>query len=94
MVTEIRKPKPRRYRTLEPFSQLVAMGKKATPALIKLIEDPDIDVRAMAVQAVYKYNIRQAIPFLITALHDPEFKVAQSAIRTGYGKGCNVRRQS
>ncbi len=81
LVSEIRKSQPRRNRTLEPFGHLVAMGKKATPVLIKLIKDPDSDVRDMAVQAVYTYNIRQAIPSLIKAIHDPEFRVAQSAIR-------------
>ncbi len=80
LIAEIRKPQPRRYRDTKPFGELLSMGEKTYPVLMTLMEDPDLDVRDFAIQAAYKYKVREAIPSLITALHDPEFRVVKTAI--------------
>jgi len=80
-VAEIRKPQPRRYRDIKPFGELLSMGNQTHPVLMKLIEDPDPEVREFAIMAAYQYGIKEAIPFLITAIHDPELSVSKSAIR-------------
>ena len=81
LIVEIRKPQPRRYRNIKPYGELLAMGKETYPILMKLMEDPDPEVREFTIQAAYKYKIREAIPSLIRALDDPEFRIVQSAIR-------------
>lgn len=81
LVAEIRRPQPRRYRSLIPFGELLSMGEKTYPALMRLMEDSDLDVRDFATIAAARYQIRETIPGLIKALNDPEFRVANSAVR-------------
>jgi len=81
LIVEIRKPQPRRYRTLKPFGELLSMGHQTYPTLLKLVNDANPEVREFAIMAAYRYKIREIIPALISALHDPEFRIVQSAIR-------------
>ncbi|MEE4178289.1 MAG: HEAT repeat domain-containing protein [Bacteroides sp.] len=81
LIGEIRREQPRRYRSFEPFAELLSMGQQAYPDFFELMEDPDPDVRQFAIQAAAKYGIREAIPSLIGTLDDPEPGITESAIQ-------------
>jgi protein-S-isoprenylcysteine O-methyltransferase Ste14 len=73
---------PRRYRSLQPFNELLSMGEQTHPVFIELIKYPDIDVRDFAIIAARENKVTDAIPALIDALDDPEFRVINSAIHS------------
>jgi HEAT repeat protein/protein-S-isoprenylcysteine O-methyltransferase Ste14 len=81
LVAEIRKPQSRRQRSIKPYGQLLSMGDKTYPAMVKLMDDSDSDIREFALQAAYKYKFRVFTPNLIKALGDPEFRIVQCAVR-------------
>ena len=81
LVTEIRKPQTRRYRSIRPFGEMLAMGKEAYPVLFELIKDRDPVVREFAIHAAYVYKINDAIPLLINALGDTVSRVAGAAVQ-------------
>ncbi|MBN1781021.1 HEAT repeat domain-containing protein [bacterium] len=81
LVTEIRKPQPRRSRTSEPFNELLCMGKEAYPALFELMQDNDPVVREFALQAACDGRVREAVPAMIQSLNDSVPRVVITAIR-------------
>ena len=79
ILNEIKQPQSRRYRNLKPFDELLSMGSKSHPYLIQLINDPDIDVKDLSIQAASKYKITDAIPDLLKSLDHPSGSVVESA---------------
>ncbi len=80
LMLEIKKPQSRRYRSLQPFDQLLRMGIQTHPILIELIQDPNTDVQDYAIQAASKYKLKQAIPEIMNCLSHPVGGVVESAV--------------
>ncbi|MCA9733416.1 MAG: HEAT repeat domain-containing protein [Deferribacteres bacterium] len=80
LLLEIRKPQQRRHRSTKPYGELLSMGPQAYASFLQLFNDDDPDVREFAVQAVYQFKIREAIPSLIDALQDSDSRVVKSSI--------------
>ncbi len=76
----IRKPIHRRYRSTEPYRELLSMGEQSHEAFFELMNDPNPDIKQFAMQAASENNVRKAIPHLITAMNDPIPGIAQTAI--------------
>lgn len=81
LVVEIRKQQPRRYRTLKPFTKLLAMGPETYPVLEDLMTDTNAEVREFAVRAAGIHELREVLPYIINALNDPEGRVRQEGVR-------------
>jgi HEAT repeat protein len=79
-----------RARIIEALS--LSHSRTAIPALIKLLDDPDIDTRARAADALGKLNATEAIPRLRPLLDEKQpfpirFKAASSLARLGDASG-------
>lgn len=65
--------------------RLASFGEPAVPALIQLLEGPDVGLRVMAAQSLAEVPSEQAYPALIAALDDPDENVrmrANAALRS------------
>lgn len=58
---------------------LVRLGKRAVPALVDRLTDPDHDLRKLAVDTLAAIGDRGAVPGLISALDDSDINVAAAA---------------
>jgi protein-S-isoprenylcysteine O-methyltransferase Ste14 len=81
LVQEILKEQPRRYRTLNPFNKLLAMGPETYPVLEDLMTDANAEVREFAVRAAGIYELREVLPYIVNALNDPADRVRQEGVR-------------
>jgi protein-S-isoprenylcysteine O-methyltransferase Ste14 len=81
LVAEIQKSQSSRYRSINPYYELISMGNESYPILFKLMEDSTPDIRRLAIIAASDKNFPESIPFILQALDDPEFSVSRSAVR-------------
>jgi HEAT repeats len=65
---------------MQQWDELVLLGKPALPALIRLMDDPDCEVRWKAVLAMGEIGDRDAGPTLVKALSDEDRKVRWEAV--------------
>ncbi|WP_340113728.1 HEAT repeat domain-containing protein [Maribellus mangrovi] len=82
LIEEITREQPRRYRSLQPFAELLSMGPETYPAFHELLEHPDPDVRGYAIQAAGAYHVPEAIPDLLNALNDTLPGIVEAAVRS------------
>lgn len=61
------------------FEALVACGARVTPRLIAEIENPDVDVRKLVIDALAAIADPEARPPLVAALQDPDTNVRAAA---------------
>jgi hypothetical protein len=65
---------------MQQWDKLISLGKPALPALFRLMDDPDREVRLRMVQAMGEIGDRDAGPVLVKALSDEDRKVRWEAV--------------
>jgi len=65
---------------MQQWDKLVPLGKPALPALYRLMDDPDPEVRRKAIQTMGELGDRDAGPVLVKALSDEDRKVRWEAV--------------
>ena len=74
-----------KYRKLATRSLAHIRRPQTLPALLSLVEDPDIEIRTIAIEALGSFHDRRVPPVLIQALQDPAASVRkEAAIALGF----------
>ncbi len=74
-----------KYRKLATRSLAYIRRPQTLPALLNLTEDPDLEIRAIAIEAIGSFHDRRVPPVLINALQDPAASVRkEAAIALGF----------